>query len=223
MQIFKDFENFTGSLLETSSKTPFFTIRLTIGWPNSHKSKSQIVRPSPPRRSPPQMFTTPCVKSDVHHPRRSTHLTFTKHCVLYISCQQLGDVYQLVNILILDIFCKQLGGMYNLLGVCGPFRPWVGNVCQLDICISIVYIIPTIGECMSVGEYIDIGYILPTIRGVCRNWWVSVGPSGPGWEMFVSRIYVLVLYISCQQLGGYMSIGEYINIGYILPTIGGRV
>ena len=29
-----------------------------------------IVRRSPPRRSPPQTFTTPCVKSDVHHPRR---------------------------------------------------------------------------------------------------------------------------------------------------------
>ena len=30
-----------------------------------------IVRRSPPRRSPPQTFTTPSVKSDVHHPRRS--------------------------------------------------------------------------------------------------------------------------------------------------------
>ena len=52
---------------------------------------------------------------------------------------------------------------------------------------------------------------------------MSVGPSGPGWGMFVSRIYVLVLYISCQQLGGYMSVGEYIDIGYILPTIRGYV
>ena len=30
-----------------------------------------IVRRSPPRHSPPQTFTTPSVKSDVHHPRRS--------------------------------------------------------------------------------------------------------------------------------------------------------
>ena len=30
-----------------------------------------------PRRSPPQTFTTPCVKSDVHHPRRSPPQTFT--------------------------------------------------------------------------------------------------------------------------------------------------
>ena len=50
---------------------------------------------------------------------------------------------------------------------------------------------------------------------------MPVGPSGPGWGMFVSWIYVLVLYISCQQLGGYMSVGEYIDIGYILPTIRG--
>ena len=76
----------------------------------------------------------------------------------------------------------------------------------------------TIGECVSVGEYIDIGYILPTIRGVCGSWWVSVAR-----ECFLSWIYVLVLYISCQQLGGYMSFGEYIDIGYILPTIGGHV
>ena len=31
----------------------------------------KIVRRSPPRHSPPQTFTTPSVKSDVHHPRRS--------------------------------------------------------------------------------------------------------------------------------------------------------
>ena len=128
--------------------------------------------------------------------------------------------------------------MQKLVGVCGPFGPWVGNDCQSDICISIVYIIPTIGECMSVGEYIDIGYILPTIRGVCRNWWVSVGPSGPGWEMIVSRIYVLVLYISYQQLGNVCQLvnilildifcqqsGEYAEIGgclWALRALGGK-
>ena len=44
--------------------------------------------------------------------------------------------------------------MWKLMGVCGP-RMFP----QLDICISIVYIMPTIGECMSVGEYIEIGYV----------------------------------------------------------------
>ena len=42
--------------------------------------------------------------------------------------------------------------MYKLLGVCGPLGSYVENVCQLDVCISIVYIMPTIGECLSVGD-----------------------------------------------------------------------
>ena len=41
---------------------------------NTHTQFSMIVRRSPPRRSPPQTFTTPSVKSDVHHPRRSPPL-----------------------------------------------------------------------------------------------------------------------------------------------------
>ena len=57
-----------------------------------------------------------------------------------------------MNTLILDILCKQLGDMYKLLGVCGPLGSYVENVCQLDVCISIVYIMPTIGECLSVGD-----------------------------------------------------------------------
>ena len=36
-----------------------------------------IVRRSPPWHSPPQTFTTPSVKSDVHHPRHSPPQTFT--------------------------------------------------------------------------------------------------------------------------------------------------
>ena len=40
-------------------------------------SSKLIVRRSPPRHSPPQTFTTPSVKSDVHHPRRSPPQTFT--------------------------------------------------------------------------------------------------------------------------------------------------
>ena len=99
---------------------------------------------------------------------------------------------------------------------------------------------PTIGGCISVGEYIEIGYMLPTIRGVCTSCWVSVGP---GWGMFVIWIYVSVSYISCQQsggsvevagclldtyicivyimaaIGGCISVGDYIEIGYMLPTI----
>ena len=38
-------------------------------------------------------------------------------------------------------------------------------------------------------------------RAVCITYWVSLGPSGHGWGMFASWIYVLVLYISYQQLG----------------------
>ena len=49
------------------------------------KEEKEIVRRSPPRHSPPQMFTTPSVKSDVHHPqfkiRRSPPQTFTTPCV----------------------------------------------------------------------------------------------------------------------------------------------
>ena len=107
-----------------------------------------------------------------------------------------------MNTLILDILCKQLGGMYKLLGVCGPLGSYVENVCQLDICISIVYIIPTIGECMSVGEYIDIGYILPTIRGV----YVEV--AGYLWGL--------------RALGGKVcQLDICISIVYIMPTIRG--
>ena len=43
---------------------------------------------------------------------------------------------------------------------------------------------------------------MPTIGGMWISWWVSAGPSGPGW-------------------GGCMSVDVYINIVYIVPTIGG--
>ena len=92
--------------------------------------------------------------------------------------------------------------MYKLLGVCGPFGPR--------------------GVCMSVAVYIDIVYIMPTIRG-----FMSVG------------VYIgLVLDIFCQLLGdmckllgvcvpfkprvkGCMSVDVYIGIIYIMPTNGG--
>merc|ERR1712012_700685 len=40
-----------------------------------------------PRRSPPQTFTTPSVKSDVHHPRRSPPQTFTTSDVHHPQCK----------------------------------------------------------------------------------------------------------------------------------------
>ena len=50
-----------------------------------------IVRHSPPRHSPPQTFTTPSVKSDVHHPqckiRRSPPQTFTTSDVHHPLCE----------------------------------------------------------------------------------------------------------------------------------------
>ena len=48
---------------------------------------SLIVRHSPPRHSPPKTFTTPSVKSDVHHPRRSPPQTFTTSDVHHPLCK----------------------------------------------------------------------------------------------------------------------------------------
>ena len=61
--------------------------------------------------------------------------------------------------------CQQSGGSVEVAG------------CLLDTYISIVYIMATIGGCISVGDYIEIGYMLPTIQGVCTSCYVSVGPS----------------------------------------------
>ena len=72
--------------------------------------------------------------------------------------------------------------MCKLLSVFGPFGPRVGG-------------------CTSVGVYIGIVYIMPTIGGICVSFWVSLGPSGPGWEDVCQLVFTLVLYISCQQLG----------------------
>ena len=63
------------------------------------------------------------------------------------------------------ISCQQSGGSVEVAG------------CLLDTYISIVYIMATIGGCISVGDYIEIGYMLPTIWGVCTSCYVSVGPS----------------------------------------------
>ena len=66
---------------------------------------------------------------------------------------------------------------------------------------------------MSVGVYIGIVYIVPTIGGlyvsfsliggISKSCLVSLGPSGPGWW-------------------GCMSVGVYIGIVYIVPTIWGQ-
>ena len=59
------------------------------------------------------------------------------------------------------------------MGVCGPFGRRVGGL----------------GGCMSVGVYIGIVYIMPTIGGICVSCWLSVGPWGPGWGDVAQCIY----------------------------------
>ena len=69
----------------------------------------------------------------------------------------------------------------KFLGVFGPFGPRVGG-------------------CVSVGVYIGIVYIMPTI-GICVSCWVSVvvgfcGPFGPWVGGFMSiGVYISIVYI----------------------------
>ena len=62
------------------------------------------------------------------------------HYVIYIhwywiyTKKNWGIYVSWINILVLDVYCQQLG-----------------NVCYLEKYISIVYVLPTIGEYMSVG------------------------------------------------------------------------
>ena len=39
---------------------------------------------------------------------------------------------------------------------------------------------------------------------------VSLGPSGLGWGMFVSKIYELVFHISCQEAGGSVEVAGFL-------------
>ena len=77
-----------------------------------------------------------------------------------------------------------------------------GHVCQLVFSLILHISCQQLGGCKSVGVYIGIVYIMPTIGGICVICWVSLGPSGPGY-------------------GGCMTVGVYIDIAYIMPTIGG--
>ena len=43
--------------------------------------------------------------------------------------------------------------------------------------------------CMSVGVYIGIVYIMPTIGGICVCWWMSLGPSGQGWGHLCELVF----------------------------------
>ena len=57
------------------------------------------------------------------------------------------------------------------------------------------------GVCISVGIYIGIVYIRPTIGGIYVIHWVSFGP---GLGVVCQLVFTLVLYRSCQQLGEYV-------------------
>ena len=96
---------------------------------------------------------------------------------------------------------------------------------------------------MSVGVFICIVYIMPTIHGnlcqlvfslvmylLCQQFggYMSVGVfigiyHANNWEDVCQLVYSLVLYISCKQLGGCMSVGVFICIVYIMPTIHGNL
>ena len=58
-----------------------------------------------------------------------------------------------------------------------------------------------VGECAFCRIYICIGYILPTIGENVSVWRVSVRPSGAGLENVHFLEYTFVLDIHCQQLG----------------------
>ena len=67
--------------------------------------------------------------------------------------------------------CLSFGYMYQYRIVHANNQKWQG-VCWIHI-----LVLATIGGCISVGDYIEIRYMLPTIWGVCTSCYVSVGPS----------------------------------------------
>ena len=73
---------------------------------------------------------------------------------------------------------------------------------------------------MSVDVYIRIVYIMPTIGGYVLFFVCVLALQAQGRGAVCQLMFELVLYISCQQLGGGMSVGVYVSIVYIMPTIG---
>ena len=72
--------------------------------------------------------------------------------VLYMYCQQLGDICQL------EVVCAPFGHRVGECTLCDIYTlvldkycQKLGDICQLDICVGIGYILPTIGGHMSVG------------------------------------------------------------------------
>ena len=49
------------------------------------------------------------------------------------------------------------------------------------------------------------------------------GPCGPRVDRVVvcKLVFALILYILCQQFGGCISVGEYIDIGFFCKQLGG--
>ena len=102
---------------------------------------------------------------------------------------------------------------------------WIYSANNWGICISCWVSVGPLGPggvCMSVAVYINIVYIMPTIRG-CMSVGVYIG--------LVLDIFYQQLGDMCKLLGvcvpfgprvrGCMSVDVYIGIIYIMPTNGG--
>ena len=173
-----------------------------------------------------------------------------KFCIEYMLQTIRGVCVSWIYMLILDISCQHLGDECKLEGFCVPEKMYIFKYIYLyiftiwGVCVSWIYMLVLdiscqhlgdecklegfcvpfghrVGECTFLKMYICIGYMLPTIWGVCVSW-----------------IYILVLDISCQHLGdecklegfcvpfghrvGECTISEmFICIGNMLPTIWG--
>ena len=65
--------------------------------------------------------------------------------------------------------------------------------------------------------YINIGYVMLTIRECCSVGGVSVCPSDTGLRNVHFLIFVIVLDTCCQQMGDICQLEIYFSTGLILP------
>ena len=106
---------------------------------------------------------------------------------------------------------------------------------SVDVYINIVHIVPTLGGVICKLLFSLVLYI--AIGGICISCSVSLGPPGPVYGgLYLSwcldwyciscqQLGGCILHISClvSRVGGYMSVGVYNGIVYIMPTIWGVV